>query len=72
MRAWDPSQPIFFLCRSGVRSMAAAQGRGGRGVLARSYNIAHGFRGGRLIAAGGTAGGRGRAGRADGPAPGGQ
>jgi rhodanese-related sulfurtransferase len=40
----DPSQTIFFLCRSGVRSMAAAQAAEAAG-FGTVYNIAHGFEG---------------------------
>jgi len=40
----DPSQKIFFLCRSGVRSMAAAQAAAAAG-FGSVYNIADGFEG---------------------------
>jgi rhodanese-related sulfurtransferase len=40
----EPSQKIFFLCRSGVRSLAAAQAAAAAG-FADVYNIAHGFEG---------------------------
>jgi rhodanese-related sulfurtransferase len=39
-----PENKIYFLCRSGVRSMAAAQAAIGAG-FAHSFNIADGFEG---------------------------
>ncbi|MBU6499251.1 MAG: rhodanese-like domain-containing protein [Rhodospirillales bacterium] len=39
-----PSQPIYFLCRSGVRSLAAAAAAQAAG-FPHSYNIEHGFEG---------------------------
>lgn len=40
----DPSQPLYFLCRSGVRSMAAARAAAAAGFAA-VYNVADGFEG---------------------------
>jgi rhodanese-related sulfurtransferase len=40
----DPSQPLYFLCRSGVRSMAAARAAAAAG-FATVYNVADGFEG---------------------------
>jgi rhodanese-related sulfurtransferase len=40
----DPGQPIYFLCRSGARSMAAALAARAEG-FARVYNVADGFEG---------------------------
>jgi len=40
----EPSQPLYFLCRSGVRSMAAAQAAAAAGFAA-VYNVADGFEG---------------------------
>jgi rhodanese-related sulfurtransferase len=40
----DPSQPLYFLCRSGVRSMAAARAAAAAG-FATGYNVADGFEG---------------------------
>ncbi|WP_221930946.1 rhodanese-like domain-containing protein [Telmatospirillum sp. J64-1] len=39
-----PDQPVLFLCRSGVRSLAAAQAMTAQG-FARCYNISGGFEG---------------------------
>lgn len=39
-----PDRPVAFLCRSGVRSVAAATAATGAGY-ARAYNIAEGFEG---------------------------
>jgi rhodanese-related sulfurtransferase len=44
-RAADPSTPVLFLCRSGVRSRAAAAALSAAGWL-RCYNIDEGFEGG--------------------------
>jgi len=40
----EPSQPLYFLCRSGVRSMAAARAAAAAGFAA-VYNVADGFEG---------------------------
>ena len=40
----DPAQPLYFLCRSGVRSMAAARAAQAAGFVS-VYNIADGFEG---------------------------
>jgi rhodanese-related sulfurtransferase len=40
----DPSTPLAFLCRSGVRSLAAARAMAEAGY-AQCYNIANGFEG---------------------------
>ena len=40
----DPEAPVLFLCRSGVRSRAAAIAMTNAGFT-RAYNIAHGFEG---------------------------
>ena len=40
----DPDQPVFFLCRSGARSLAAAQVMAKAGYTA-SYNVSDGFEG---------------------------
>jgi rhodanese-related sulfurtransferase len=40
----DPGQKLYFLCRSGVRSLAAAQAAEAAG-FAHAFNIAHGFEG---------------------------
>ncbi|MTI18551.1 rhodanese-like domain-containing protein [Rhodobacteraceae bacterium RKSG542] len=40
----DQSAPIFFLCRSGVRSKAAAQALTAHGFQ-QCFNVAHGFEG---------------------------
>jgi rhodanese-related sulfurtransferase len=40
----EPSNKIYFLCRSGVRSLAAAQAASGAGFL-HVFNIADGFEG---------------------------
>lgn len=39
-----PGQTLYFICRSGVRSMAAAQAAEAAGFEA-SYNVAYGFEG---------------------------
>ena len=39
-----PDQPVYFLCRSGVRSLAAAQAAAAAGFT-RSFNILNGFEG---------------------------
>ena len=39
-----PGTPVYFLCRSGVRSVAAAEAATAAG-LGPAYNIAHGFEG---------------------------
>ena len=38
-------RPVVFLCRSGVRSVAAAAGGDARRATARAYNVAEGFEG---------------------------
>jgi rhodanese-related sulfurtransferase len=40
----DPSQPLYFLCRSGVRSLAAARAAAAAG-FSTVYNVADGFEG---------------------------
>jgi rhodanese-related sulfurtransferase len=40
----EPSQPLYFLCRSGVRSAAAARAAAAAG-FATVYNVADGFEG---------------------------
>ena len=45
-RGLGPDTPLAFLCRSGVRSLAAARAMTARGY-SRSYNIAGGFEGDR-------------------------
>ena len=40
----DGEAPLYFLCRSGVRSLAAARAMTAAGY-ARAYNITHGFEG---------------------------
>jgi rhodanese-related sulfurtransferase len=40
----DPKQKLYFLCRSGVRSMAAAQAAKADG-FAQVFNVAEGFEG---------------------------
>lgn len=40
----DKDAPVLFLCRSGVRSQAAAIAATGAGY-AKAYNVAHGFEG---------------------------
>ncbi|MBP6996716.1 MAG: rhodanese-like domain-containing protein [Phycicoccus sp.] len=40
----EPGEPLYFLCRSGVRSVAAAQAATGAG-LGPAYNILEGFEG---------------------------
>jgi rhodanese-related sulfurtransferase len=40
----EPSQKLYFLCRSGVRSMAAARAAAAAGFAA-VYNVADGFEG---------------------------
>lgn len=40
----DLSRPVFFLCRSGIRSLAAANLAAGAGYV-NSYNISDGFEG---------------------------
>jgi len=56
-RGIQPEQPIYFLCRSGARSLAAAEAARAAGY-AHTYNIADGFEGpvGRDGHRGGTAG----------------
>jgi rhodanese-related sulfurtransferase len=39
-----PGTPVYFLCRSGVRSVAAAEAATAAG-LGPAYNIVHGFEG---------------------------
>ncbi|ADU48559.1 rhodanese-like domain-containing protein [Intrasporangium calvum] len=41
----ERDQPLYFLCRSGVRSIAAAEAATARG-WAQSYNVSEGFEGG--------------------------
>jgi rhodanese-related sulfurtransferase len=40
----DPDMPIYFICRSGARSMAAAQAAAGAGYES-VHNVAEGFEG---------------------------
>jgi rhodanese-related sulfurtransferase len=40
----DPEAPVLFICRSGVRSMAAAQAAT-RAGFGRAYNVTEGFEG---------------------------
>ena len=52
----DPGRPVLFLCRSGVRSVAAAEAASAAGYAA-AYNISEGFEG--PLDAGGHRGVRG-------------
>jgi rhodanese-related sulfurtransferase len=40
----SPDQPLYFICRTGSRSLTAAQAAE-RAGFSRTYNVAHGFEG---------------------------